>query len=105
MQWINKYVIRDYKYIGWQTFQCICFLQVGHSTKSIRLPSFLTFSKQVEQNMWPHRVDMRFCLAAFISVNVHMHIGQVGSSITGAGGGVSTRFSTTLALVDGFLFC
>ena len=70
----------------------------------------LTIARQVEQNIWPQRVVIRFRLDAFISENVSMQIGQVGSSTLGegAGGGVSTRatgFLTTLALVVGFLFC
>ena len=112
---INK-VIQNYRYIGWQASQCIAFRQVGHSTTTIGsldvvdLPVFLTLSRQVEQNIWPQRVVIRFRLDAFISEKVSMQIGQVGSSTTGegAGGGVSTRatgFSTTFALVVSFLFC
>ena len=74
------------------------------------LPVFLTLSKQVEQNIWPQRVVIRFRLDLFISEKVSKQIGQVGWSITGegAGGGVSTRatgFSITFALVVSFLFC
>ena len=112
---INK-VIQNYRYIGWQASQCIAFRQVGHSTTTIGsldvvdLPVFLTLSRQVEQNIWPQRVVIRFRLDAFISEKVSKQIGQVGWSTAGegAGGGVSTRatgFSTTFALVVSFLFC